>query len=265
MAKKVCGLPVRVGRPERLRIYLSRSGLAVCVVTGGLRPVLRSKAILPSASSDCDDAQGISAALTALTPWLTAHSIRSPIEWIIGIDYVRYLLLPWDERLSNPSFCHSLAAALFAQQSTASEIPFSAYQICFAPLSFGRPLLAALIPSEIIREITTCASQQRCRTRHIKPAFSTVWDRFFVRMKSDSGVLALIEGQRLTRVAYDRGHVTSLSVQPFSAEQTSPVPGGVTLAFPARNLAMAASGELALRGLAPDDDARFAYALCGVL
>ncbi|MFM0729987.1 hypothetical protein PQQ52_05750 [Paraburkholderia sediminicola] len=203
-------------------------------------------------------------ATRVLRSWLHAHPFQSSIEWVIGIDHVRYLLLPWDERLSSRSFCHTLATALFAQQSTASEIPFSAYQMRLAPLSFGRPLLAALIPSEVIREITAFASRHQCRTRRIAPALSAVWDRFFVRVKNDSGVLALIEEQRLLRVTYDHGHVTSLSVQPFSGERTPAIPGGVTLAFPARNLTMPANGDLTLQGLAPDDDARFAYALCGV-
>ncbi|MFM0133382.1 MULTISPECIES: hypothetical protein [Paraburkholderia] len=262
--KRVCSLSIRLGRPERLRIYLDRSGLAVCVVTGRFRPVVRSKAILPSTISDCDATHSVSAALAALTTWLHTHPFRSSIEWVIGIDHVRYLLLPWDERLSSHSFCHTLAAALFAQQSTASDIPLSAYQMRFAPRSFGQPLLAALIPSEVIGEITAFASRHQCRTRRITPALSVVWDRFFVRIKNDSGVLALVEGQRLLRVTYDHGHVTSLFVQPFSGERTPAIPGGVTLAFPAQNLTMPANGDLTLQGLAPDDDARFAYALCGV-
>ncbi|MFL9867541.1 hypothetical protein PQR67_25480 [Paraburkholderia fungorum] len=264
LAKRVRNLLIRIGRAERLRIYLGRNGLAVCVVTGRFRPVVRSKAILPSTPSPCDGTHSVSAALTALTTWLRVHPRRSPIEWVIGIDHVRYLLLPWDKRLSSQSFCHTLAAALFAQQSAASEIPFSEYQIRFAPLAFNRPLLAALIPCEVIREITAFASQHQCVTRRITPALSAVWDRFFVRMKSDSGVLALVEEQRLLRVTYDHGHITSLSVRPFSEERTAAIPGGVTLAFPAPSLTTAASDDLALQGLAPEDDARFAYALCGV-
>jgi hypothetical protein len=239
--------------------------LAVCVVSGRFRPVVRGKTILPSTASDNDGAHGVSVALTALTAWLHAHPRRSSIDWVIGIDHVRYLLLPWDERLASQSFCHSLAAALFAQQSTAAEIPFSAYQMRLAPLSFGRPRLAALIPSEVVKELTAFASRHQNRTQRITPALSAVWDRFLVRIKNDSGVLALVEGERLLRVTYDHGHVSSLSVQPFSARRTSVIPSGVTLAFPARDLAIAATGDLTLQGLASDDDMRFAYALCGMI
>lgn len=263
--KRVFSLLVRIGRSERLCVHVSRSGLAVCVVTGRFRPVVRSKTILPSTALTSDGTHSLSVALTALTTWLHAHPLRGSIEWVIGIDHVRYLLLPWDERLSSQSFCHTLAAALFAQQSTADEVPFSAYQMRLAPPSFGRPLLAALIPSEVVRELTTFASRHQSRTQRVTPALSVVWDRFFVRIKSGSGVLALVEGQRLLRVAYDQGHVSSLSVQPFSRERASAIPSGVTLAFPARNLTMAANADLALQGLAADDDARFAYALCGMV
>ena len=265
LVKRVFSLLARIGQHERLCVYLSRNELAVCVVTGRFRPVVRSKTILPSTASDNDGTHSVSVALTALTTWLRAHPLRSSIDWVIGIDHVRYLLLPWDERLASQSFCNTLAAALFAQQSTAGEIPFSAYQMRLAPLSFGRPLLAALIPSEVVKELTTFASRHQSRTQRITPALSAVWDCFFVRIKNDSGVLALVEGQRLLRVTYDHGHVSSLSVQPFSGRRTAAIPSDVTLAFPARNLTMAAAGDLALQGLASDDDARFAYALCGMV
>lgn len=264
LVKRVFSLLVGIGRSERLCVHVSRSGLAVCVVTGRFRPVVRNKTILPSTASASDGTHSVSVALIALTTWLHAHPFRGSIDWVVGIDHVRYLLLPWDERLSGQSFRHTLAAALFAQQSVAGEIPFSAYQMRLAPLSFGRPLLAALIPSEVVRELTAFASRHQSRTQRVTPALSAVWDRFFVRIRNDSGVLALVEGQRLLRVGYDHGHVSSLSVQPFSGGRTSAIPSGVTLAFPARNLTMASSGDLALQGLACGDDARFAYALCGM-
>ena len=55
-----------------------------------------------------------------------------------------------------------------------------------------------------------------------------------------------------------------LSVQPFSGERTPAIPGGITYCFPAKNMTAPTDGELALRGLLAGDDARFAYALCGV-
>jgi hypothetical protein len=264
-AKRFCGLATRISHPERLRVYLGRDGLAVCLVTGRFRPVVRNKSILPSITADCDEPHNVSASLNALTIWLDAHPRCRAIEWVIGIGYVRYLLLPWDERLSSETFCHSLAAALFAQQSAGIEVQFSANRVCFASLSFGRPLLAALIPNEVISEIAAFASRHQCRTRSITPALSLVWDLYLPRIKNDTGTLTLVEGTRLLRVNYDHGHVTSLSVRPFSGERTGVIAGEVTLAFPARHMTAEASAEFAQQGLAPDEDPSFAYALCGVL
>lgn len=265
LTKRMRRLPVRIGRPERLCVYLGGRWLAVCLVKGGFRPVVRIKAILPFAAPGHDGNHTVAAALTALTEWLHVHPLRGGIEWVIGIDYVRYLLLPWDERLANRSFCHALAAALFAQQSAGDDVPFSAFQLRLAPLLFGQPRVAALIPVEIVNELTEFAPRHHCRTRRITPTLSVVWDRFFSLVRNETGVLALVEGQRLMRVGYDHGHVTSLSVQPFSGERTARIQQQcVTRFFPGRNMTAPASGELALPGLAPDDDVRFAYALCGV-
>lgn len=264
LADGMRSLPARIGRPERLHIYLGCGALAVCRASGRFRRVVQDKAMLPSAAFGCDGMHGVTEDLATLTTWLHAHPHRGTIEWIIGIDHVRYVLLPWDARLSNESFCHTLASALFAQQFPASEVPFSAYQLRFASLSFGRPRLVALIPNDIIGELTAFAARHHCHTRRITPALSVVWNRFFSRVKNDTGVLALVEEPRLLRVTYDHGHVTALSLQPFSAHTSPAMPRGVTYRFPARDIGMPESEDLAPRGLSPDDDPRIAYALCGV-
>jgi hypothetical protein len=265
LARSVRTLRARLSRPERLRIYISRGELAVCVVKGRFRPVVRMKAILPVATPDRDDTHGITAALDTLTEWLNVHPIRGVIEWVIGIDYVRYLLLPWDGRLSSRSFCHTLAGALFAQQFSGSDISFSAYQLRFARLAFGRPRLAALIPSALLSDLNKFSARHHYRSRQITPALSVVWDSLFARVKNNAGVLALVEGQRLLRVSYDRGQFTSISVKPFSEERTAVIPSDITYLFPPRSVTAPMEEESAPQGSISCDDARFAYALCGVL
>jgi hypothetical protein len=263
LANWVRTLRARIGSPQRLRIYLSGRSLAACLVQGRFRPMLRAKVIFPFAAPNCGGGDNLPAALAALSEWLHAHPHRGAIEWIIGIDHVRYLFLPWDARLSSKSFCHALAAALFAQQFSGDDIPFSEHQLRFAPLSFGRPRLVALIPSEVVSELTAFASRHHCRSRRIAPALSVVWDSVFPKVKNDIGVLALVEGQRLLRVHYDHGQLISLSIKPCSEAHTWAIPGDVTYLFPPRDTTTPGA-ELAPQGLAPGDDPRYAYALCGV-
>ena len=213
-AKKMCEGCLGIGRSKRLRIYVGGNGLAVCVLTGWFKPVLRATTVLRTTAADHDASSDFTAHLAALTDWLREHQVRGSIEWVMGIDHVHYLLLPWDERLSNTSFCHTLAAALFAQQTSGDDLPFSAYQLRFAPLSFGHPRLAALIADEVVSELNAVARLHRCRSRWISPALGLVWDNLFPQVKNDTGVLALGEGQRLLHVSYDHGQITSLSVRP---------------------------------------------------
>ncbi|WP_175954807.1 hypothetical protein [Burkholderia sp. BCC0405] len=250
----------RATRPERLRVYLGHDALAVCHFAGRFKPVVRHQAILHPGSG----AHGLAGQLATLGAWLDAQPMRGEIEWIVGIDHVRYLLLPWDPRAVQDAFCRSLTTALFAQ-SFGGDVPIDAYQLRFGPLAFGRPRLVSLIANDAIRELAAFSTRRACRTRLIAPAMSVVWDRYFARLKKSAGVLALVEGPRLLRVGYDHGHVTTFSIQPFSDTQPSTMPGDATWIFPAHYRAGAAGGALTLDGHTPDDDAQLAYALCGVV
>jgi hypothetical protein len=268
VAKRTRTLALRLGRPQRLRIYLGQGWLSLCLVEGRFQPKIRIKAILPSStSSDSGTSHGVDELLVTLDAWLRAHPVRATIDWIIGIDHVRYLLLPWDERLSSNAFCRSLAAALFAQQCSGSsgEHDVSAYELRFGPLYFGRPRAAAAIPNNVLTSLTAFASMHGCRTRLIAPMLSVVWNNLCDRLKSASGSLALFEGQRLLLVGHEEGKVVSISLRPYSGNPKSIIAAGATHYFPPVNLTSPANNALTPPGLATNDDVRLAYALCGLL
>jgi len=247
---------VKASRPERLCVYLGHDALAVCRVVGLLNPSVQNKAIVNPGAGASD----LSALLAALDTWLSAHPARGQINWVVGIEHVRYLLLPWDSRLANEAFCRSLAAALFAQHFPVG-VPFTGYQLRFAPLAFGQPRLTALIASNVIHELTAFARHRGCRTRRIVPAVSVIWDRFYPRWKKGAGALALVEGPRLLRIGYDHGHIVTFAIQPFSNRSLA-VADDATCVFPPLHPVMPGSNTLALDCLEPDDDPRLAYALC---
>jgi len=245
----------KAARPERLHIYLAHDVLAVCRISGYGKRSVRSKTILTPDAGATD----LPALLATLDTWLDAHPVHGDIDWIVGVQHVRYLLLPWDTRLANDAFCRSLTAALFAQHFPGG-IPFTDYQLRFAPLAFGQPRLAALIANDIIHALTVFSRQRGSRVRRIAPALSVVWDHFHVRIKKRTGVLGLIEGPRLLRIGYDHGHITTFSIQPFSGTRSMATQSETTWLFPADP----AGDAPAFEHLAPGDDPRLAYALCGV-
>lgn len=252
-------------RHERLRVYLAHGVVAACLVLGRFRPRIVDKIEVQWPSSVPNSPHDLKEAFIALTNWMEAHSFDGTVEWIVGVDYVRYLLLPWDERLSSISFCRTLAKVLFAQQSYGSDATSSAssVDICFAPLSYGHPLLAALIPKDIVQALASFSWRQRRCTTKITPALALVWDGFSDRFRKGAGVLALVEGGRLLRVDYERGNIVELSVRPFSEPQAQTALAGVNFIFPPIGSEAPGTEDLPIDGLLPDDDRRLAYALCG--
>lgn len=258
-AARIGSWAVNASRPERLCVYLGHDALAVCHVVGLLNPPVQNKAIVNPRSAGAPD---LPALLAALDTWLDAHPARGQIDWIVGIEHVHYLLLPWDSRLAHEAFCRSLTAALFAQHFPVG-IPFTDFQLRFAPLAFGQPRMTALIANDVVHELTAFARRRGCRTRRIVPAVSVVWDRFYPRWKKGTGILALVEGPRLLRIGYDHGHIVTFAVQPFSG-RSSAAADSATCIFPPLHPVTPGGNAVQIGSLAPDGDPRLAYALCGV-
>lgn len=256
------GVYRRIARRDRLCVYLGSGWTSLCAVSGRLRPTIGVKAILPSLPSS---PLSLDSSLAALETWMHTHQNRATIDWLVGIEYARYLLLPWDEHLHDDAFCRTLAAALFAQQCADTAPDFSAYQMRLGPLAYGHPRLAALVPIQVIDSLTAFAHRHQCHTRRITPMLGVVWNRFFANDKTGSGTLALLEGQRLIRLGYEKGRFKSLAVQPFFRDRTPVIAEGKISFFPAQDIQNPESGSLTLQGMLPADDVRLAYALCGAV
>ncbi len=264
LAGKACRSVIQIGYRKRLCIYLGEGWSALCLTTGRHRPVVLQKAILPCVPSH-DGRPRLETALAAIEAWLKAYSIGATINWVIGIGHAQYLLLPWDERLRDASFCYALTAAMFAQRFPRSDLDFPSHRIRLGPLSYGQPRLVAAIPSDVVTSIEAFARQHNCRTGSISPILSVVWNRFFSRLRATSGTLALVEGQRVWRVSHNHGRITSVSLWPHPNERTQAHAVDGTYQFPVLDTTTPQDGGLTVPGLAPDDDARLAYALCGAI
>lgn len=250
-----------VARPERLCVHLGIDGLAVCRVAGRFKPIVQDQTFL-SADSDSHD---LTTRLAKLHTWMNAHPGRGSIDWIVGMDYARYLLLPWNSRLSSGDFCRSVAAALYARQFSENATRFSDHRLRFAPLSFARPRLAALISNDVIHELTAFSMQRQYRVRRITPSLSVVWNHLYKHARASKGVLAMIEGARLLQITSDRGHIVSLSIRPFAGDQCTAALTDVTWTFPPHLTAARPDHTVFADKRVLVSDARMAYALCGAV
>jgi hypothetical protein len=254
----------RFCRNERLRVYIAHDAIAVCQIRGRFRATIAEKSIIQLPPLGQNASREIAEAPAALRSWMEARSYIGAIEWIVGFEHVRYLMLPWDERLADITFCTTLAEALFAQQLYGIDTARSSCEMRFAPLAYGCPRLAALIPKDVIRTLTALSDRQRWKVTAITPALAAVWDSFFDLFKKSTGTLALIEGQRLLRVDYERGNIAALLVRPFCDSRIEAARNEADFIFPATGDGSPGSAGLRVSGMTSDDDLRIAYALCGV-
>ncbi|MBN3759424.1 hypothetical protein [Burkholderia sp. Ac-20365] len=269
LAGRIRALCARIGRRERLRVYLGQGWLAVCVIEGRLRTRMhmRATAVLSCSLPDTGANQHLDAQLATLHAWLRTHPVRGKMEWITGLQHVRYLVLPWDERLSDSAFCRSLASALFAQQfaDAAGERDFAAYDMRLGPLSYGRSRVAALIARDVLTQLTAFAPAHGCRTGFIAPMLTVVWNHLGASARAGRGLLALVEGQRVLLAGHERGHITSIQLRPYSGNPDEIAATGATHQFPTPGMTSSVTDMPTPAGLAPCVDARLAYASCGVV
>jgi hypothetical protein len=250
-------------RHDRLRVYMAQDALALCHIRGRFRQAVVEKVVIDIPAAEHKTAT-VHEAIAALTAWVHSRSYAGSVEWIVGIEHVRYAMLPWDEQLLSDTFCKAFAEAMFAQQTGANATELATAEIRFAPLAYGCPRLAALIPGDIVRALTSFADNKRFRTTEITPALATVWDHFVDKFRKTEGTLVIVEGSRLQRMTYERGNIVEVTVRPFIATSGRSHPEVADYCFPD-----AQDGALAGEPLRPDhmphlDDPRMAFALCGV-
>lgn len=230
----------------RLRVHLAADRLVACAVAGGRRAAVTQREILPLAD---DVAAAFDAVLAALPG-------KTPVEVVLGLPHVRYLMLPWDRQLAQPVFRQRMAEVLYSrqfQQDAAGQC------LRFARPVHGQPLLAACIDRTLLTTLESACARQGRRLRRVEPLLACVWNRF-QRQLPRAGRLWVEEGARVLCLTHARGAVTDVQLRPA---QAAGVPGDDTCRFapgrPEVGLQLRAGP-----GFAPDRDSACAFALCGV-
>lgn len=250
-------------RHDRLRVYIAHDALALCRIRGRFKPTVIQKAVL-SVPTPADPDAGLPSMLAALTRWLGEQPGAGCIEWVVGSGLVRYLLLPWDERLASDDFCLALAKALLAQQCSPSDPLLTSAEVRFGSLTHGRPRLAAVIGRDIVRTLASFADHQSARTTTISPALALVWDQFIARFRKSTGVLVVVEGARLQRITYERGVILDLTTRPYRKIVGHFDAANTNFTFASAEIDALAGEVLRPCCMAPGDDERLAFVLVGV-
>lgn len=191
------------------RVFLGDAELSVCLIQGKLKPKVTHKTNFNIRSG------GLLEGLALLKEWLIKNFIGQHVEWILGVHYVRHLMLPWSNQHLKAGFSNLLAHELFNKQFQQDA---NGYEIKIIKLDYAQPLLATFFDKSVILALQQFAKDSEFKNIVIEPLMSVVWNRFYQQIKSNSMSLAIVEQERALIIQQDKGKIKSLSLRPFINE-----------------------------------------------
>ena len=191
------------------RVFLGEAQLSVCLIQGQLQPQVINKAQFSFAIDE------LASGLVALKEWLVKNFRGQRIEWILGIHYVRYLMLPWSNQHLKAGFSDHLAHQLFIKLF---QQDVNAYDIKISKLDYTQPLLATFFDKRVILALQQFTKNSEFKNIAIEPLMGVVWNRFYRQIKSSSRSLAIVDQGRVLIIQQDKGKINNLSLRPFINE-----------------------------------------------
>lgn len=248
----------------QFRVHLAADTLMACE----LRRSWRGKQVIRKESFDFEPGER-GAAMRELSNWIGDSSSRRSIVWIIGPAEAEYFVLPWSPALLDLGMRDAYARALFEQlyQRDASTAAFG-----FGNAAHGSSQLVSWVSVQLPVELAEHARQSGCQLKGIKPAISTVWDRFRDVLETEAGTLCIEDGRHQAIVRHNRKRIEDIVIRHCGKSHAGPGKlAGVFRRFSnetSRSPVDTSPGDLNLqagKGFKGATDGAYAFALCGAL
>lgn len=191
------------------RVFLGEEQITVCLIQGKFQPKVIDKAHFDSSSSELSDG------FVLLKEWLIKNFNGQHIEWVLGVHYVRHLMLPWSNQHLKVGFSNHLARQLFSKQFQQDA---NAYEIKITKLDYAQPLLATFFDKSVVLALQQFAKDSEFKNIAIEPLMAVVWNRFYRQIKNSSMSLAIVDQGRALIIQQDKGKINNLSLRPFINE-----------------------------------------------
>lgn len=192
--------------PAKLHLYLGGDILAAAQVATGKLPQITFW------RQEACEGDGIAEALSRCLPIQSGVSYSASLT--LDFPYVYYVVLPWSQALSDSVVRERAANAMLRRQYPEELTPM---RVVFGPMRYRQPLLAALVPEELLRRIEDAALRQRVVIREITPILAQVWNRYRQQLPP-TGTLAVASHGRLLVMQYASGQVGDVSICPYSSD-----------------------------------------------
>jgi len=153
------------------------------------------------------------AAAQALGRFLSTPEVRAGnLGIVLSNHFVRYLLVPWNGRITNVGELRNYAAAAF--EDVYGEAA-AAWDVCVSPEGSGLPRLAAAVDRALLDSVRAAAARSHLRLRSVQPYLMAAYNRLAKPRRETDFVFMLVEADRaciLTAEGSIWRHVSAVTV-----------------------------------------------------
>jgi hypothetical protein len=186
---------------DGLRIALTPERVAAVRLTRGMRP-----AVVGAECISCDIVPGEppwQAALSALSTLLSKMDTGSSVATVVLSNrFVRYALVPWNERLTTAE--EEMAFAQHCFRETYGESALS-WEVRVSPAGTGQPRVASAVDRAMLSAIRQAVGGSSLRLRSVQPLLMAAYNRsrrgldrraclFLLAEKRSYACMALVNG-----------------------------------------------------------------------
>ena len=187
-----------------LRSWRDRYGVALCpdrLLAVRRRTGLRSAVDLKVAESFSAPASGPiwKSAVEALGRFAEQPEVRAgALGIVLSNHFIRYLLVPWSERVVNAVEFRNYVAAAF--EDVYGDIS-AEWELCASPEGSGLPRLAAAVDRALLEAVRNAVGRSRLRLTSVQPYLTAAYNGFERRRRETDFVFIAIEARRICILA----------------------------------------------------------------
>ncbi|MFJ4389270.1 hypothetical protein [Pseudomonas soli] len=137
---------------------------------------------------------------------------RLVVDVVLGLQWCRHLLLPWDERLVDGELAGSMAWRMFTR---CFADPPEAFTLLLSQSRYRGAQVASFVPGELIAGLKRLFAVNGISHGRIEPLLSFAWRQLPCSVEDRASVF-MVDESRVLRIEIETGWLTALDVRPCS-------------------------------------------------
>lgn len=191
---------------KSLNLYITSDEIFISELSNGYNPKLRKNYLI----SQTQDAKLSDTLIT----WFNKNEMQKiKLNIVLGINHVRYIVIPWNIKLANKQFRQTIAQALFADQFNESA---ANYALFLSSVRYKSFLVAAFIKKDLLNDINHLSENHNYSIASIAPMLMPVWNHFNKVLTSEESQVIIWENNRALFIENHFGSIQKVKVTSFN-------------------------------------------------